>query len=171
MPFIRTGDRMMPSLALTAAKFAAKHGFGTFGENLFANVVVDPSKKDGKSIVVYYDPDDEGRDGGTVRTLASGPTWYIDRLILSASGGDTATVTTLLRKHVNFLCSVRSIPVFVEEDQTWYRILHVVMLGRPRRPGRTTAGMELYETTLRVMWRPMSAQDPDYATVTGIEEM
>ena len=104
MPFIRTGDRMMPSLALTAAKFAAKHGFGTFGENLFANVVVDPSKKDGKSIVVYYDPDDEGRDGGTVRTLASGPTWYIDRLILSASGGDTATVTTLLRKHVNFLC-------------------------------------------------------------------
>ena len=170
MPFIRTGDRMMPSLALTAAKFAAKHGFGTFGENLFANVVVDPSKKDGKSIVVYYDPDDEGRDGGTVRTLASGPTWYVDRIILSASGGDTATVTTLLRKHVNFLCSMRSIPVFVEEDQTWYRILHVVMLGRPRRPGRTTAGMELYETTLRVMWRPMSAQDPDYATVTGIEE-
>ena len=119
MPFIRTGDRMMPSLALTAAKFAAKHGFGTFGENLFANVVVDPSKKDGKSIVVYYDSDDEGRDGGTVRTLASGPTWYIDRLY---SSGRHYHCHDALRKTSTFC---RAVSLFVEEDQTWYRIPHV----------------------------------------------
>ena len=36
------------------------------------------------------------------------------------------------------------------------------------RPGRTTAGMDIYEATLRVLWRPMSSRDPDYAAVTGI---
>ena len=166
--FITTGDKAMPSLALTAARFSAKYHLGDFGINLFANTVVDPAKRDGKSIVVYFDSDDNGKDGGNVRTLASGPTWYVDKLIVTASGGDTATANALIRRHINFLCSVRRQPVFCDEDQVWYRILHVALLGRPVRPGRTSAGMDLYESTLREMWRPMSSRDPDYAAVTGI---
>ena len=166
--FVTRGDFAMPSVALVAARFSAKHGVGTFGETLFANTVIDPAKKDGKNLVVYFDSDDNGKDGGNVRTLASGTTWYIDKMILSASAADSGTANGLLRKHVNFLCSARSEPAFCEEDQIWYRFLHVALLGRPRRPGRTTAGMDLYEATLRVMWRPMSAFDPDYTAVTGI---
>lgn len=166
--FVGRGDRVMPSVALTAARFSAKYSFGTFGVDLFANTVVDPSKKDGKNLVVYFDSDDEGKDGGNVRLLAKRPSWFIDRMIISASGGDTAIANGLLRKHVNFLCSVRGEPALCEEDGVWYRFLHFAMLGRPRRPGRTAAGQDLYEATLRVMWRPMSSQDPDYAAVTGI---
>ena len=166
--FVSRGDRIMPSIALTAAKFAAKHSIGTFGADLFANCVVDPSKKDGKNLVVYFDSDDAGKDGGTVRTLAGTPTWYIDRMIVAASGGSTAVANGLLGRHVNFLCSIRGEPVLCEEDNIWYRFLHFAMLGRPRRPGRTEAGQDLYEATLRVMWRPLSASDPDYAEITGI---
>lgn len=166
--FITTGDRAMPSLALVASQFSAKHGLGTYGANLFANVVVDPAKQDGKSIVVYFDSDDKGRDGGNVRTLASGPAWYVDKLIVTASGGKSADASMLLRRHVNFLCSVRREPAYCDEDQIWYRILHVALLGRPVRPGRTQAGMDLYEATLRVLWRPMSSRDSDYTAVTGI---
>ena len=119
-------------------------------------------------MVVYFDSDDEGRDGGSVRTLASRPTWFIDKMIVSASAGDTASANGLLRRHINFLCSVRSEPVFCDDDQTWYRFLHFAMIGRPHRPGRTSAGMELYEANLRVQWRPMSSNDPDYLSVTGI---
>jgi len=158
----------MPSVALTLSKFSAKYGKGTFGVDLFANAVVDPAKKENKNLVVYFDSDDAGMDGGNVRTLAGTPAWYIDRLIVSASGGSTVIAMGLLRKHVNFLCSVRSEPVLCEEDGVWYRILHVALLGRPRRPGRTAAGQDLYEATLRIMWRPMSAQDSDYTAVTGI---
>lgn len=166
--FVTRGDRMMPSVALVAAKFAAKHGRGVWGANLFCNVVVDPAKRDGKNIVVYYDDDSNGRDGGNVRTLAGSPSWYIDKMIISASAADTASANSLMRGHVNFLCSVRSHPVFCEEDGIWYRFLHVAMLGRPRRPGRTTAGMDLYEATLRIVWRPMSTRDSDYTEITGI---
>ena len=158
----------MPSVALTAARFSARHSIGVFGDDLFANTVVDPKKRDGKSIVVYFDSDDSGKEGGNVRTLARSPTWYIDRLIVTTSGGDTAVANELLRRHVNFLCSVRGENTLCEEDGTWYRFLHVAMLGRPRRPGRTMAGQDLYEATLRVVWRPMSANDPDYVAVTGI---
>lgn len=166
--FITKGDRVMPSIAVVLARFSANHGIGSFGTNLFANTVVDPAKKDGKSIVVYFDADDAGKDGGNVRTLASGPTWYLDKVIVTASGGDSVTANRLMRGHVNFLCSVRGEPAFCEDDGTWYRLLHVAMLGRPVRPGRTEAGMDLYEASLRVMWRPMSARDPDYTAVTGI---
>ena len=166
--FITTGDRAMPSLAVSAARLSAKYGVGDYGNTLFANTVVDPAKKVDKSIAVYFDSDDNGRDGGNLRTLASGPAWYVDKLIVTASGGNTATANALIRRHINFLCSVRREPVFCDEDQTWYRILHVAMLGRPVRPGRTAAGMELYEATLRVLWRPMSSRDADYAAVTGI---
>lgn len=166
--FVGRGDRVMPSVALTAARFSAKHSFGTFGVDLFANTIVDPSKKDGKNLVVYFDSDDAGKDGGNVRLLAKRPSWYIDRMIISASGGDTAIANGLLRKHVNFLCSVRGEPAFCEEDGVWYRFLHFAMLGRSRRPGRTTAGQDLYEANLRVMWRPMSSLDPGYAAITGI---
>ena len=41
---IRTGDRVMPSLAVTAARLAAKYHVGSFGDDLFANVVADPAK-------------------------------------------------------------------------------------------------------------------------------
>ena len=166
--FVTRGDFVMPSVALTAARFSAKYGIGAFGETLFANTVLDPKKKDGKNMVVYFDSDDEGRDGGSVRTLASRPTWFIDKMIVSASAGDTASANGLLRRHINFLCSVRSEPVFCDDDQTWYRFLHFAMIGRPHRPGRTSAGMELYEANLRVQWRPMSSNDPDYLSVTGI---
>ena len=166
--FVTRGDFVMPSVALTTARFSAKYGIGVFGETLFANTVLDPKKKDGKNMVVYFDSDDEGRDGGSVRTLASRPTWFIDKMIISASAGDTASANGLLRRHINFLCSVRSEPVFCDDDQTWYRFLHFAMIGRPRRPGRTSAGMELYEANLRVQWRPMSSNDPDYLAVTGI---
>ena len=166
--FVTRGDLVMPSVALTTARFSAKYGIGAFGETLFANTVLDPKKKDGKNMVVYFDSDDEGRDGGSVRTLASRPTWFIDKMIVSASAGDTASANRLLRRHINFLCSVRSEPVFCDDDQTWYRFLHFAMIGRPHRPGRTSAGMELYEANLRVQWRPMSSNDPDYLAVTGI---
>ena len=166
--FVTRGDFVMPSVALTAARFSAKYGIGAFGETLFANTVLDPKKKDGKNMVVYFDSDDEGRDGGSVRTLTSRPTWFIDKMIVSASAGDTASANRLLRRHINFLCSVRSEPVFCDDDQTWYRFLHFAMIGRPHRPGRTSAGMELYEANLRVQWRPMSSNDPDYLSVTGI---
>lgn len=166
--FVTTGDIVMPSVAVTAARFAEKFLDARYGENLFANVVVDPAKKDGKSIVVYFDSDDKGRDGGNVRTLAHGITWFVDRMIVSASGPDSASANALLRRHVGFLCSVRSHPVLCEEDGIWYRFLHIAMLGRPQRPGRTLGGMDLYEAVLRVVWRPMSSQDPDYAEVTGI---
>ena len=168
--FVTRGDRVMPSVALTAARFAAKFSIGTFGGDLFANTVVDPSKKDGKNLVVYFDSDDAGRDGGNIRTLAGSPTWYIDRMIVSASGGDTAIANGLLRRHVNFLCAVRGEPAFCEEDGIWYRFLHIALLGRPRRPGRTAAGQDVYEANLRIMWRPMSSRDPDYAAVTGITQ-
>ena len=166
--FVTRGDHVMPSVALTLSKFSAKYGRGTFGVDLFANVVVDPARKDTKNLVVYFDSDDAGKDGGNIRTLAGTPTWYIDRLIVSASGGSTAIAMGLLSKHVDFLCSVRTEPVFCEETGIWYRILHVALLGRPRRPGRTAAGQDLYEAMLRVMWRPMSAKDSDYIAVTGI---
>lgn len=166
--FVTRGDRMMPSAALVAARFAAKHGRGTYGENLFANAVVDTSKRETKNIVVYFDPDDNGRDGGAARLLAKSPTWFVDKLIVSASGGDSAVANGLLRSHINFLCSIRREHAFCEEDGIWYTFLHFAMIGRPRRPGRTTAGMDLYEATLRLVWRPMSAADPDYAAVTGI---
>lgn len=166
--FVTRGDRVMPSVAIVAARFSARFGIGVYGSNLFANTVVDPAKKSGKAIAVYFDSDDEGKEGGNVRTLAGSPAYYVDRMIVSASDGDSASANALLRRHVNFLCSVRSEPVFCDEDQVWYRFMHIALLGRPKRPGRTTAGMDLYEATLRVMWRPMSAQDPDYAAVTGI---
>lgn len=168
--FVTRGDRVMPSVALTAARFSAKYAVGTFGVDLFANTVVDPSKKDGKNLVVYFDSDDSGKDGGNVRTLAGSPTWYVDKMIVAASGGDTAVASGLLGRHVNFLCSVRSEPVLCEEDGIWYRFLHVALIGRPRRPGRTAAGQDLYEAVLRIVWRPMSAADPDYVSVTGISE-
>lgn len=166
--FITKGDRVMPSLAVVAARFSARHGIGSFGDNLFANTVVDPAKKDGKSIVVYFDADDSGKDGGNVRTLAGGPSWYVDKLIVTASGDGSTVANRLLRRHINFLCSVRREPAFCDEDGIWYRLLHVAMLGRPVRPGRTHAGMDIYEATLRVLWRPLSALDPEYAAVTGI---
>ena len=166
--FVLTGDKMMPSAAVVLARFMESVGLGTWGTNLFANVVVDPTKQDKKSIVVYFDSDDNGKDGGNVRTLASGPAWFVDKVIVTASAGDSATANTLLARHVNLLCAVRTHPVFNDENQTWYRVLHVALLGRPRRPGRTAGGMDLYEATLRVTWRPMAATDPDYVTVTGI---
>jgi len=166
--FVKRGDVMMPSVALTAARFAAKHGVGVWGENLFVNTIVDTSKKNGKDLVVYYDSDDAGKDGGNVRTLAGTPTWYVDKLIISGSAGTSAVASGLLRRHVNFLCSVRGEAALCEEDQVWYRFLHFALIGRPRRPGRTEAGMDLYEASLRVMWRPMSASDPDYTAITGI---
>ena len=169
MAFITTGDRAMPSIALCAARFAAKHGLGRFGDNLFANTVVDPAKQDGKSITLYMDADDDGKTLGTVRTLASGPTWYLDKLMLTCTGGDTATAIRLVRSHVNFLCSIRGENLLDEETQTWYRILHAALIGRVLRTGRTPGNMDVYEAALRVMWRPMSAKDPGYAEVTGIK--
>lgn len=167
--FVTRGDRVMPSVALVLARFSAKYSLGTFGSDLFANTVVDPSKQDGKNIVVYFDSDDNGKDGGNVRTLAGSPSYYIDRMILSASGGTTGIANTLLRKHVNFLCSVRGEPLFCDEDNIWYWLMHVALIGRPRRPGRTLGGQDLYEAVLRLMWRPMSSKDPNYSEVTGIE--
>lgn len=166
--FVTRGDKMMPSIALVAARFAEKCGFGSWGTDLFSNVVVDVTKQDGKSVVVYFDGEDNGKDGGNVRTLASGPAWYVDKLIVTASAGNSVAANALLRKHVNFLCSIRSHPVFHDEEQIWYRILHVALLGRARRIGRTTGGMDLYEATLHVAWRPLSSADPDYAAITGI---
>lgn len=166
--FVTRGDRAMPSIALTAARFSARFAIGTYGGDLFANVVVDPAKKDGKNSVVYYDSDDNGKDGGNVRTLASSPAYYVDRMIIAASAGNTELANRLLRRHVNFLCSVRGEPAFCQEDGIWYWFMHFALMGRPRRPGRTEAGQDLYEATLRVMWRPMSASDPNYTQVTGI---
>ena len=166
--FVTRGDVVMPSMALMAARFSAKFAIGTFGVNLFANSIVDPAKKDGKDLVVYFDSDDAGKDGGNVRTLAGSPAYYVDQMIVSASGGSTAVANGLLRRHINFLCSVRGEPALCEEDGIWYYFMHFALLGRPRRPGRTTAGQDLYEANLRVMWRPMSAADPNYTTVTGI---
>lgn len=158
----------MPSIALTAARFASHHNIGVFGDNLFANTVFDPNKKDGKNAVVYFDSDDMENAGGHLRVLDGPPAWYDDRMIVASSAPDSGAAMTMIRKHINFLCSVRGEPVFCEEDQIWYRILHVRMSGRIRRPGRTSAGQELYEALLQVKWRPMSSADPDYAAVTGI---
>lgn len=166
--FVTRGDRVMPSVALTLAKYSASYSIGTYGSDLFANTIVDPSKKDGKNLVVYFDSDDSGKDGGNLRTLAGTPSCYIDRLIVQASGDKTATANGLLSRHINFLCSVRGEPVFCEEDGIWYYLMHAAMLGRPRRPGRTAQGQDLYEAMLRIMWRPMSAADPNYTAVTGI---
>lgn len=163
--FITTGDFAMPSVALTAARFSAKHGFGTYGQDLFANVVVDPNKKDGKNLVVYYDSDDDKIDGGAVRTLSSGNSWFVDKLIVSSSANDTATANSQLRKHVNFLCSIRGEPVQDEDDQKWYRFLHIAIIGRMKRQGRTAAGWDLYEATLRVMWRRLSKDDDEYERI------
>lgn len=163
--FVTTGDFAMPSVALTAARFSGKYGLGSFGNNLFANVVVDPKKQDGKSIVVYYDCDDDKIDGGAVRTMSSGNTWFVDKLIITSHGNDTYTANSLIRRHINFLCSVRGEPVQDEDDQIWYRFLHVALMGRVKRPGRTPAGWDYYSATLRVMWRPMSIDDPDYDSV------
>ena len=168
--FVTRGDFAMPSVALMTARFAGCHAVGVFGVDLFANTVVDPSKKDGKNLVVYFDSDDAGKDGGNVRTLAGRPAYFVDRMIVAASGGSTAVATGLLRRHINFLCSIRGENVQCEEDGIWYRFLHVALLGRPRRPGRTLAGQDLYEAMLRIMWRPMSSRDPNYAVVTGITE-
>jgi hypothetical protein len=49
--FVTRGDFVMPSVALTAARFSAKYGIGAFGETLFANTVLDPKKKDGKNML------------------------------------------------------------------------------------------------------------------------
>lgn len=165
--FITTGDMMMPSAAVCAARLATKHGLGDFGSNLFANSVVDPSKQDAKNIVCYFDSDNT-RQSGNLRTLASGTTWYVDEIFVTASSERSEQANALLRKHVGFLCSVRTHPVFCDEDQTWYRFLHISLKGRSKRAGKTTGGMELYEATLRVAWRPMSSSDPDYKEVTGI---
>lgn len=166
--FVSRGDWAMPSIAITAARFASQHNVGTFGENLYANTVFDPKKKDGKNAVVYFDSDDEGKEGGNLRLLNGPPAWYTDRMVISSSAADSPTAMQAIRRHVNFLCSVRGEPVFCEEDQIWYRLLHIRLIGRIRRPGRTSAGQELYEGTLEIKWRPMSSADPDYVTVTGI---
>ena len=42
--FVTRGDFVMPSVALMAARFAAQNGVGNFGDNLFANTVLDPKK-------------------------------------------------------------------------------------------------------------------------------
>lgn len=165
---VTRGDFMMPSPALVAARLSARCGLGAFGETLFVNTIVDPKKQDGRVVVVYYDADDDKRDGGAVRTLNSSPAWYVEKIILSSCAPDTATSRDLLRKHVNFLCSIRNQPVYYDEDQTWYRFLHISMIGRPRRPGRSVSGMELYEVDLRVQWRPLSAKDVEYESITGI---
>jgi hypothetical protein len=168
MSFIRTGDKVMPSVAICAARFAAQHGFGSYGVNLFANTITDPKLQDSKDTVCYFDSDADAKQGGTVRTLAGGPTWYVDQLIIQASSETSANANLLLRNHVNFLCSVRNHPVFYEEDQLWYKFVHVLMAGRARRVGKTPAGMELYEAILRINWRLLSTSDSEYETVTGI---
>lgn len=168
MSFIKTGDIMMPSAAVTCARFASKHNKGVFGKDLFANTVVDPNKQDSKDIVCYFDSDGDIRRGGNVRTLASGPAWFVDEIIISSSAENSADAVQRLRLHVNFLCSIRNHPVFCEEDQIWYRFIHFALNGRPKRVGRTAGGMQLYEATIRIVWRPMSTQDRDYETITGI---
>ena len=160
----------MPSVALTLARFSAKYGKGNFGDTLFANVVVDPVKKDGKNTVVYYDSDDERLDGGAVRLLNREPSWYIDRMIISSSAADTTSAMALMRKHINFLCSIRGEPVQDEDSHEWFYIVHVAMLGRIRRPGRTAAGMDLYNATLRVVWRPISPNDDCYDRIVATGE-
>lgn len=168
MSFIRTGDIMMPSAAATCARFAAMHNVGKFGQNLFANTIVDPAKQDSKDIVTYFDSDGDIKQGGNVRTLASGPAWYVDEIIINSSAENASEAVQRLRRHVNFLCSIRNEPVFCEEDQLWYRFVHFALKGRARRVGRTTGGMQLYEAFIRIAWRPMSTSDPDYTDVTGI---
>ncbi len=166
--FVNRGDYAMPSVALTLARFSAKHGRGMFGDNLFANVVLDPTKKDGKNMVVYYDSDDDKMDGGAVRLLNREPSWYIDRMVVSSSAADTATANALMRRHINFLCSIRGEPVRDDDTHEWFYIVHVAVLGRIRRPGRTSAGMDLYEAALRVVWRPLSPKDDCYDDVVAV---
>lgn len=166
--FIETGDWAMPSVALTAARFASNHNMGEFGKTLFANTVFEPAKKEGKNAVVYFDSDDEGKEGGNLRVLNGTPAWYEDRMILASSAGDTGVAMQMIRRHIGFLCSVRGEPAFCQEDQIWYMFLHISLVGRVRRPGRTSAGQDLYEATLRVLWRPMSREDKNYTAVTGI---
>ncbi len=168
--FTDRGDIVMPSVALNAARFAASFGVGVFGDTLFANVVIDPSKKDGKNTVVYYDSDDTSLEGGNVRMLNRAPSWYVDRMIVTSSAHSTMEARRLIRRHINFLCSIRMAPVFDDDDQIWYRFVHIAMLGRVRRPGRTAAGMDLHEAALRVLWRPVSKDDDDYQELitTGV---
>jgi len=159
---------MMPSVALCAVRFAAKHGLGIFGSDLFANVIVDPSKTDTKEKVIYFDGDAD-KQGGNVRTLASGPSYFVDQMIISSSAEDSGTANALIRKHIHFLCSIRGEPVLCVEDQIRYWIMHCALTGRAKRIGKNSAGLELYEAMIRVMWRPMSTDDPNYETLTGIE--
>ena len=160
------GDFLMPSVAINTARFATAHNVGRFGDNLFANTVVDPSKEDANGIVVYFDS--EKGEGGNIRTLGSGPAWFVDQMCISSSALNSGDAQGQLRRHVNFLCSVRSEPLLCAEDQIWYRFIHIALIGRPKRVGRTGRGMELYEATMQVKWRPMSTQDSDYSAVTGI---
>lgn len=169
MPFIHSGDFMMPSVAITAARFAAKHSVGVFGENLFANTIVDPSKQDANGIIMYQDSDGGNKEGGALRTLATGPAWFVDQMMVYSWAEDSADSVELMRKHVNFLCSIRNMPVFCEEDHIWYRFIHIALDGRAKRTGKTIGGMEEYQATIRVAWRPMSIHDRDYVEVTGIE--
>lgn len=166
--FIRTGDIMMPSVALASARFSAKHGVGTFGTNLFANTVVDPSKQDTSNVVIYFDSDLNPQKGGNVRTLGSGTSWFVDQMLISASANNSAKANALMRKHVNFLCSARMEPVYIDEDQMWCMFLHFALDGRAKRVGRTPAGMELYECIVRVLWRPLSEKDKGYEQITGV---
>ena len=167
MGFVKWGDIMMPSVALTAARFSAKYGRGNFGSNLFANMVVDPTKQDSNGIVVYFDTDKE-KSGGNVRVLRGAPTWVVEQMIVSSSALNSGDANMQCRQHVNFLCSVRGVPVQCEEDKLWYRLIHISLVNNPRRVGKTGGGMELYEAMLQIKWRPMSTSDSDYESVTGI---
>ena len=167
--FINTGDFAMPSVAVTLANFVAQNGFGTYGEELYANLAINPAEEQTRNIVVYYDSSDGGESGGAVRTLSSGNAWYVDRVVISSMGSSSSQAITTLRNHVNFLCSVRSHPVLCPEDNIWYRIIHVALIGRITRPGKTANGMDVYQAALQVKWRPMSAKDEDYEKITGIK--
>lgn len=165
--FVKYGDIMMPSIALNAVRFSARHGLGVFGDDLFANVIVDPSKTEIKEKVIYFDGDVD-KQGGNVRTLGKGMSYFVDQMIISSSAENSGTASQLIRKHIQFLCSIRGEPVQCDEDHIWYWFMHFALTGRAKRVGKTSAGLELYEANLRVMWRPMSANDPNYETITGI---
>lgn len=168
MAFITTGDFAMPSLAICAARFADRHNVGVFGEDVFANTYHNQKEKPVKTFVTYSDATDGGgTKGGVERTLAHGNTWYVDKLLITATGKDSAEANAIMRKHINFLCSVRGEPVHCEEDGIWYYILHVAMIGRVGRSGRNADGLEQYNAALRVLWRPMSNKDPGYYELTG----
>lgn len=167
--FVSYGDRAMPSIALTMARFADTYHMGEFGKNLFANVVFDLKQQSTRLTTTYFDCEDAGKEGGNVRLLAGSPAWYVDKMIVQVCAGSSAEASQAICKHINFLCSIRSQPLQCIEDQIWYRIIHVRLLGRVRRPGRTmTGGLDVYDARLEIEWRPMSAKDSDYAAVTGI---